>query len=237
MTSVLTLSKSPSTDEELSEVTSFLSFFADELKLGICPEQAYIYALSKYNGDLKHLFVEGASNLFIGALPLKKVLKGIANSLNSLNSQYLLQLSCKFLEKDSVEAGRVLLSMVRTLEENSSLIKKRNHLLRAKNLKTKILSLATSLVLGYVAALTPLFAMLFLIRQQNVAELTTTSLSFNPLSFWPAIVSFFFIGIITSYQLTEFTEGESSWPMLFISALIFIIIFLLTRSLLAILIG
>jgi hypothetical protein len=236
MSSVLTLTNSPSTDEELSEVANFLSFFADELKLGTCPEQAYKYALSKYNGALKHLFVKGAHRLVIGAQPLTLILKDIASSLNSLNSKYLLQLSCKFLEKDTMEAGRILLSMVRTLEENSSLIKKRGHLLRAKNLKTKILSLATSLVLGYVAALTPLFAMLFLLRQQNIEELTT-SLSFNLLSFWPAIISFFFIGILTSYQLTEFTEGESSWAMLFISALIFIITFLLTRSLLTILIG
>jgi hypothetical protein len=235
MRSMLTKTKSPSTDKELSEVANFLSFFADELKLGTCPEQAYKYALSKYNGDLKHLFVKGAHQLVIGAQPLTLILKDIANSLNSLNSTYLLQLSCKFLEKDTMEAGRILLSMVRTLEENSSLIKKRGHLLRAKNLKTKILSLATSLVLGYVAALTPLFAMLFLLRQQNIGAITT-SLSFNSLTFWPAIVSFFFIGILTSYQLTEFTEGESSWSMLFISALIFSITFLLTRSLLAILI-
>ncbi len=222
-------------DEELSEVATFLSFFADELKLGICPERAYTFALSKYKGALKTIFVEGVRQLFIGALPLKQVLKGIASSLNSLNSQYLLQLTCKFLEKDSVEAGKILMSMVRTLEENSSLIKKRNHLLRAKNLKTKILSLATSLVLGYVTALTPLFAMLFLLRQQNLLDLTV-SLSLNPLSFWPAIVSFFFISILTAYQLTEFTEGESSWPMLFLSAMIFIITFLLTHSLLKILI-
>jgi len=232
MKSMLVTSTSPSTDEELSEVANFLRFFADELKLGICPEQAYKYALGKYNGILKPLFVEGARRLVIGAHPLKQVLRSIASSLNSLNSTYLLQLCCKFLEKDSMEAGRILLSMVRTLDENASLIKRRNNLLRAKTLKTKILSLATSLVLGYVAALTPLFAMLFLIRQQNIGEITT-GLSLNPITFWPAIVSFFFIGILTAYQLTEFTEGESSWPMLFISALIFIITFLLTRSLLA----
>ncbi len=41
MKSMLVTSTSPSTDEELSEVANFLSFFADELKLGICPEQAY----------------------------------------------------------------------------------------------------------------------------------------------------------------------------------------------------
>jgi hypothetical protein len=226
---------SSQSDDELNEVTSFLCFFADELKLGICPEQAYTYALSKYNGILKPLFMEGVRHLFIGALPIKQVLKGISTSLNSLNSQYLLQLTCKFLEKDSIEAGRILMSMVRTLEENSSLIKKRNNLLRAKNLKTKILSLATSLVLGYMAAMTPLFAMLFLLRQQNLADLTA-SLSLNSLSFWPALVSFFFISILTAYQLTEFTESESSWPMLFLSAMIFIITFLLTHSLLAILI-
>ena len=222
---------SSQSDEELSEVTRFLSFFADELKLGICPEQAYAYALSKYNGSLKPVFMEGVRQLFIGALPLKIILEGIAASFNSLNSQYLLQLTCKFIEKDSVEAGRILLSMIRTLEENSSLVKKRSHLLRAKNLKTKILSLATSLILGYVTALTPLFAMLFLLRQKNLADITS-SLNFNLLSFWPAIVSFFFISILTAYQLTEFTEGESSWPMLFLSALIFIITILLTQSLL-----
>lgn len=226
---------SPSTDEELGEVASFLSYFADELKLGICPEQAYRYALSKYDGSLKPIFMEGARQLVIGAQPLKQVLTGIASSLNSLNSNYFLQLSCKFLEKDSMEAGRILMSMIRTLEENSSLIKKRTQFMRAKNLKTKILSLATSLVLGYIAALTPLFAMLFLLRQQNIGEISTT-LNFSPLVFWPAIASFFFIGILTSYQLTEFTEGESSWPMLFLSALIFVITYLLTRSLLAILI-
>ncbi len=235
MKSLLSTTTLPSMDEELSEVASFLCFFADELKLGICPEQAYKFALGKYNGPLKSLFVEGARQLVIGAQPLTQVLKSIAGSLNSLNSTYLLQLSCKFLEKDSMKAGRILLSMVRTLEENSNLIRKRNHLLRAKNLKTKILSLATSLILGYVAALTPLFAMLFLIRQQNIGQITI-GLNFSPLAFWPAIVSFFFIGILTAYQLTEFTEGESSWAMLFISALIFIITFLLTRSLLAILI-
>jgi len=226
---------SSSTDEELSEVANFLSYFADELKLGICPEKAYRYALGKYDGTLKPVFMEGARLLVTGAQPLKQVLMGIANSLNSLNSNYFLQLSCKFLEKDSMEAGRILMSMIRTLEENSSLIKKRSQFMRAKNLKTKILSLATSLVLGYIAALTPLFAMLFLLRQQNIGEITTT-LNFSPLVFWPAIVSFLFIGILTAYQLTEFTEGESSWPMLFLSALIFVITFLLTRSLLAILI-
>lgn len=221
-------------DEELSEIACFLSFFADELKLGICPEQAFTYALSKYNGVLKPHFMKAVRQLFVGALPLKQILKDLALSLNNLNSRYLLQLTCKFLEKDSIEAGKVLLSMVRALEENNNLIKKRNHFLRAKNLKTKILSLGTSLVMGYITALTPLFSMLFLLRQQNFSDLIN-NLAFNPLSFWPAFVGFFFIGIFTAYQLTEFTDGESSWSMLILSAMIFFITFLLTHSLLKIL--
>jgi hypothetical protein len=204
------------------------------LKLGICPEQAFTYALTKYNGNLKPHFMKAVRQLFVGALPLKSILEELALSLNSLNSRYLLQLTCKFLEKDSIEAGKVLVSMVRALEENNSLIKKRNHFLRAKNLKTKVLSLGTSLVMGYIAALTPLFSMLFLLRQQNFIELTN-SLTFNPLNFWPAFVAFFFIGIFTAYQLTEFTDGESSWSMLILSAIIFFITFLLTHSLLKIL--
>ena len=222
-------------DDELSEIACFLSFFADELKLGICPEQAFTYALSRYNGLLKPLFMKAVRQLFVGALPLKSILKDLALSLNNLNSRYLLQLTCKFLEKDSIEAGKVLISMVRTLEENNNLIKKRNHFLKAKNLKTKVLSLGTSLVMGYIAALTPLFSMLFLLRQQNFIELTN-SLTFNPFNFWPAFVAFFFIGIFTAYQLTEFTDEENSWSMLILSAMIFFITFLLTHSLLKILI-
>jgi hypothetical protein len=225
----------PSLDKELSEVATFLRLFAEELKLGNCPEHAYTGALGNYAGDLKPLLNQGARQLVVGAIPLNQVLHDLANALQSRNSRYLLQLTSRFLNKDSREAGRTLLAMVTTVEDNSSLITKRRQVLRAKNLKTKILSLATALVMGYAAAMTPLFAMLFLLRQQKLGELVP-SLSLNPLTFWPAIVSFFCISILTSYQLTDFTAGESSWSMLFMSAMLFIITYLLTRQLLTILI-
>ncbi|MHA1321909.1 MAG: hypothetical protein ACTSRL_03865 [Candidatus Helarchaeota archaeon] len=191
-------------EANFEEFINFLSYFGNELKLGVSQETALWKAYNSYHGKLKPVLRNCINDLIQENKSFKVSWNGLKNSISHPQIKFIIDIIERMLTKSSEETGIRIISIVQQLKINQELIKERQSLIRAQQFKIKFLTFIMSAILGVIGGLSPL---LFQISQIFNNPATT----FIP-DFWitfPLIFSLFLISIYSSYFLNDLVKSNN----------------------------
>jgi len=121
-----------------------------------------------------------------------------------------------FISISSINAGDKILEIAANLEKNKQLLEKRASFLKAQRYKILFLGTITSVFLGILAGLTPLFTSFISIVR---------GISFSPTTIKIIPVSLYLIAISAAYFTTDFSNQNFTFKSFIISSLIFLLAF------------
>ncbi len=121
-----------------------------------------------------------------------------------------------FISISSINAGDKILEIAANLEKNKQLLEKRASFLKAQRYKILFLGTITSVFLGILAGLTPLFTSFISIIR---------GISFSPTTIKIIPVSLYLIAISAAYFTTDFSNQNFTFKSFIISSLIFLLAF------------
>ncbi|MHA1348974.1 MAG: hypothetical protein ACTSQM_04415, partial [Candidatus Odinarchaeia archaeon] len=191
-------------NSELEEVENFLHHFAENLLKRLSPEIALVEALERYDGELKPILEKFVLTVIYEGKTVLEALKNIEQELENRHAIRLLEISMKVLKKDSVTSGKRILSLVNMFRENRKIVLQRQNIIAAQRFKVKFLIFTLPVILGLMAALSPLFS---LIPLQEISEYNFTNLTLNLDTSIYLILSFGAVNFTTAYFLMNLT-GE-----------------------------
>ncbi len=141
---------------ELEECAELLEVYGKFLRLGYSPEKALTKTVEvvseKTKEKLKRIIKRIRSDLVSLRVAWEDLVTGFRHpfaiiSLKTVN---------KMVEKSSKDAGEKVFRIAAKLREKAMLERKRETLINAQRLKAKIITLASALLLGFVASLIPI---------------------------------------------------------------------------------
>ncbi|MCF2142563.1 MAG: hypothetical protein K9W42_02545 [Candidatus Heimdallarchaeota archaeon] len=128
-----------------------------------------------------------------------------------------------FISISSINAGDKILEIAANLEKNKQLLEKRASFLKAQRYKILFLGTITSVFLGILAGLTPLFTSFISIVR---------GISFSPTTIKIIPVSLYLIAISAAYFTTDFSNQNFTFKSFIISSLIFLLAFFSSKFIL-----
>jgi len=203
------------------QVIFILKSFGNNLKNGRSIEQSLYQAILTLEG------CESLKNEWIRQLNINSNVQIIFDSLSKKTQDRSLArvwfLVKNFVSISSRDAAEKILEITANLEKNMQLTEKRNSLLKAQGYKILFLGTITSVFLGIIAGLTPLFiSFISIIRGISFSTLT---LKLIP---W----SLYLIAILAAYFTTDFGPRKFTLKSFFISSLIYLLSFILSKMIL-----
>ncbi|MHA1605287.1 MAG: hypothetical protein ACTSWF_11620 [Candidatus Freyarchaeota archaeon] len=207
------------------EILTFLIFLSEGLKKGKSPEASLKNALINYSGPIKKQLLLIVNKIFREHLPLKEAWNFFDELTDNVRIRRVLWLVKNALTKNSREAGKILERAVWEIKENQQLVDERKNQLNVQSFKIKILSVASSAVLGLMGSLAPLFSLTtYFFQYQPILPAIT---SFRIEVYWPPLTALGIISIITSFFTAKMTESKQPIIYSLASFLIFTIVFCL----------
>lgn len=214
--------------EELDQFLDFLSFFCTELSSGVSPEHALFKSVQHYGNQSPEILVDAQEAIVNGSVSFTEVWITVMQKYQGTNYHRIVELLGRFLEKGARIGGVRMLKVIQQIRTNITLMKNRRNLIIAQRVKVFGLAIVSSGVLGMVAGLAPLLTFAFtdfnLINQFQKIPITY---SMN------ILMTLLLTVMVLSYRLTQ-AVGNSS-RTLFLCVLIFIMTYVLTTNLLAML--
>ncbi|NHK32001.1 MAG: hypothetical protein FK730_11660 [Asgard group archaeon] len=123
----------------------------------------------------------------------------------------------------SYESGEKVLEIAENLEKNRLLTEKRNGLLKAQKYKIFFLGSMTSIFLGIIAGLAPLFAtFVSIFRSVVISDKVLHAIPF----------SLFAISIVSTYFISDTGLGKFNIKVLIFSSLAYTIVYFITKAIL-----
>lgn len=212
-------------EDMFQEILIFLTFFSEGLKKGNNPETSLKIAAINYSGPIKQQLMLIVNKIFGGQYSLKEAWNFFDELTDSAQVKRLLWLVEKALSKNSQEAGKMLERAIWEIREDQQLVEERKNQLKAQSFKIKILSVASSAILGLISSLTPLFSLSSQLLQYQLIP-TITAL-FELGLYWPAFITLGVISIITSYSTAKISETKHPSIYALASLLLFLLVFIL----------
>ena len=149
------------------------------------------------------------------------VFKNIADNTSDISLSRVWVLLTKISLISSYESGEKLIEIAENLEKNNILTKNRNSILKAQRYKLLFLGAVTSIFLGVIAGLAPLFATF-------VAMFKEISIPQSTLSLIP--ISLFVISESSVYFISDIGFGKFNPKTLILSSIAYICSFLLAKG-------
>ncbi|MFX1295325.1 MAG: hypothetical protein ACFFD2_10790 [Promethearchaeota archaeon] len=217
-TSILDNENSDNNFTDLIEFLNFLIYFINELKLGKPQELALFNALQSYTGKLKPSLEECCNEVCYWGNAFKNSWLTLKTKIKNSQINFLIDLIDRMLSKSSLETGARLTSVIYQLNANRELIQEREGIIKAQQLKIKMLVFVMAGILGLISGLTPLLIQIF-----NVLSNPEISIEFNPLSSLLLWISLFIMTIYSAYFLAKLVRINRPIQYSFWTGLTFII--------------
>ncbi|MFB0560460.1 MAG: hypothetical protein ACETWM_04380 [Candidatus Lokiarchaeia archaeon] len=212
-------------EDMFQEILIFLTFFSEGLKKGNNPETSLKIAAINYSGPIKQQLMLIVNKIFGARYSLKEAWNLFDELTDSVQVKRLLWLVEKALTKNSQEAGKMLERAIWEIREDQQLVEERKNQLKAQSFKIKILSVASSAILGLISSLTPLFSISSQLLQYQLTPTITTQFEIG--LYWPALITLGIISIMTSYSTAKISETKHPSIYALASLLLFLLVFIL----------
>jgi hypothetical protein len=212
-------------EDIFQEVLTFLTLLSEELKKGKSPEISLWIAAINYSGLIKQKLMCIVNTIIEGRSSLQEAWKNFDELTDNIQVRRVFWLVKKALTKNSKEAGKMLERTIWEIREDQQLVEERKNQLNVQLFKIKILSVASSAILGLISSLTPLFSMSSnLFWYQYVPTLI---IGFEIGVYWPTLITLGIISIMTSYSAAKIAETKHPLIYAFASLLLFALAFVL----------
>ncbi|MGQ9722820.1 MAG: hypothetical protein ACUVXA_16040 [Candidatus Jordarchaeum sp.] len=213
------------TQDMFQEILMFLTFFSEALKKGNNPENSLKTAVINYSGPIKNQLIHIVNKIFGSQYSLKEAWNFFDELTESVQIKRLLWLVEKALTKNAQEAGKMLERAIWEIRENQQLVEERKNQLKAQSFKIKILSVASSAILGLISSLTPLFSISSQLLQYQITPIISSYFEIG--IYWPTLITLGIISIMTSYSTAKISETKHPSIYALASILLFILVFIL----------
>ncbi|HUT82197.1 MAG TPA: hypothetical protein VMZ29_13425 [Candidatus Bathyarchaeia archaeon] len=137
------------------------------------------------------------------------------------------KLLAKISDLSTLETGEKILEIANNLEKNKQLMEKRDSLLKAQKYKIVFLGSMTSIFLGIISGLAPLFAT-FISIFKNI-EISDTTIKIIPFSLYA-------ISIASTYFTSDIGMGKIKIKTIIFSSLAYIISYFIAKAIFTVLI-
>jgi len=215
-------------NEELDQFLDFLSFFCTELSSGVSPEHALFKSVCHF-GDYSPEILASAQNAIInGSVSFAEAWSTVVQAYQGTNCFRIVELLGKFLEKGARIGGMRMLKVIQQIRTNITLTKNRKNLVIAQRMKVFGLAIVSSGVLGMIAGLAPFLAFAFS-DWDFIYQLQEIPITYS----MNIVIALLLTVLVLSYRLTQAVGNSSKIP--FLCSLIFMITYVLTSNLLALL--
>jgi len=140
---------------ELEECAEFLETYGRFLELCYSPEVALIKTIENISERTREKLRTIIKKVFFHLTPLNKAWSSFIINFNHPYAVISLKVVNRMLEQSSKAAGRKILKIAAKLRERIQVERKRETLIGAQRLKAKIITIASALLLGFIASLIP----------------------------------------------------------------------------------
>jgi len=205
------------------EVLTFLNFLSEELKKGKSPETSLRIAAINYSGPIKQKLMFIVNEIIGGRSSLEEAWKHFDELTDNIQVRRVLWLVKKALTKNSREAGKMLERTIWEIREDQQLVEERKNQLNVQLFKIKILSVASSAILGLISSLTPLFSISTNLLWYQYVPTTLTGFEIGV--YWPTLITLGIISIMTSYSAARIAETKHPFIYALASLLLFALAF------------
>ncbi|MFW9830157.1 MAG: hypothetical protein ACFFD8_00010 [Candidatus Thorarchaeota archaeon] len=181
----------------------FLAHFSSELAFGISPEYALIRTSQYFGRQTPREILGIFDDINGGTKSFQSAWADLITSCENSNNARLLELLSHFIEKGSKIGGERMLEVVKQVRQNLAITKRRKSLVSGQKVKVIALSLVSSMVIGMIAALTPLLSFTFysdIFSNPTINFPLSTSIQI--------LIALLLTVIITGYRLNQTVGGS-----------------------------
>jgi len=203
------------------EVIFLLKTIANNLILGRSIENSISLAIKNLQENTQNK--ENWIKLLNLGLGYKEIFVKLANHTEDKSLSRVWLLLSKLMGISSYETGEKILEIADNLETNRKLMEKRNSILKAQRYKTLFLGFATSIFLGILAGLAPLFVT-FVAIFRNIT-ISQTMLNMMPFSLY-------FIAISSIYFISDIGIGKINFKTIIFSTIAYVCSFFVAKGIL-----
>lgn len=210
-------------EDIFQEILTFLTFLSEELKKGKSPETSLRIAAINYSGPIKQKLMSIVNEIIGGQSSLEEAWNYFDELTDNIQVRRVLWLVKKALTKNSREAGKMLERTIWEIREDQQLVEERKNQLNAQLFKIKILSVASSAILGLISSLAPLFSISSNFLKYQYIPTTITGFEIGV--YWPTLITLGIISVITSYSSAKIAETKHPFIYALASLLLFVLAF------------
>lgn len=207
------------------ETILLLKSIGNNLLLGRSIENSIYISLNhlEINDKIKNRWIK---KLNLGS-SYKDIFDELANNTKDKSLSRVWNLLAKISGLSTLETGEKILEIADNLEKNKLLMEKRDSLLKAQKYKIVFLGSMTSIFLGIISGLAPLFATFISIFKE--VEISDTTLKIIPFSLYA-------ISLASTYFTSDIGVGKIKIKTIIFSSLAFIISYFIAKAIFTVLI-
>lgn len=210
--------------ENFDQFVDFLSHFCTELSTGLSPEYALAKSAQHFGHQTPKLLQGVLESVLEGTQSFSTAWATATNEYHNEGFKRLMDLLGRFIGRGANVGGSRMQKVLQQIRRNRSLAKNRLNIIKAQRAKVIALAIVTSAVLGMVSGIAPILSIAF-----------SGFNTFGQFQEIPTMVSIQLFAtllltvLISAYRLTQ--SVGSSFRVLLLCALAFIMTHLLTANL------
>lgn len=191
-------------DTDFDKFLDFIAHFSSELASGVSPEYALIRTSQYFGEETPKEILGTLDDVMGGTKSFEVAWADLIKSYNSNSISRLLELLSRFIEKGAKIGGKRMLEVVKQVRKNQAIAKNRKSLISGQRVKVIALAVVSSMVIGMIAALSPLLSLAFY-NGFFSDPIIDPSL---PLSV-QILIALFLTVVVTGYRLNQTVGGSS----------------------------
>ncbi|MBD3228137.1 MAG: hypothetical protein GF329_08105 [Candidatus Lokiarchaeota archaeon] len=197
-------------EDEFNSLIIFLILFSNYLKINDSPENALIKSIKKMNDDLNIPIDQFGFDNGLMEFHLEKLWKNLLIRFKSHQSKILLNLILRMLYKDSSETGLRIENIINNIKLNRKMISKRKVIIKSLQLKSLLLLLILSCLIGLLTTIIPIIGSFFQIIFTNSFNFSIQN-EFSLLFYSPLLLTYSIIIISTSIVILNIVQYKRNY--------------------------
>lgn len=164
---------------ELEECAEFLEVYGKFLGLSYSPERALTKTVEIISEKTRRKLNIIIRRIYSDLIPLRIAWSDFITNFKHPFATISLKIVNKMIEKNSKDAGEKILKIAAKLREKAIFERKRETLISTQQLKAKIITLASALLLGFVASLIPIviYSSAFVFGKLSISSVNNLSIA------------------------------------------------------------
>jgi hypothetical protein len=148
-------------ESEFDQFLDFLTHLSTELASGISPEYALVRTCHYFGNQTPDKLLVAMNDVANGVKAFRVAWSDLVTAYGRNRYSRLLELLRRFIEKGSVVGGERMLQVLKQVRKNYGMTKNRQNLVKGQRVKVFALSFVSAVVIGMIAAITPLLSLTF----------------------------------------------------------------------------